>query len=213
MSDMLRIFTRTTLLVSLLWLGGCASLPESADSMTPSTTGALDADTQRLERWLGRQQAIQKLSHWRCEGRAAILAQNGGGQISFDWQHKPGEQILNIKTPLGQNALQLTINPGGATLIDHEGQISQGEDGEALLQQALNWSVPIESMRAWLLGLPATRSDSYTLDVQGRLLTLESQGWTIEYKRYNDDSVNLPSKLELRRSELTLRLVIDRWQL
>ncbi len=213
MNDMLRIFTHAMLLASLLWLGGCASLPESADSTPPSTTGALDADTQRLELWLGRQRAIQKLSHWRCEGRAAILAQNGGGQISFDWQHKPSEQILNIKTPLGQNALQLTINQGGATLIDHEGQVSQGDDGEALLQQALNWSVPIESMRAWLLGLPATRSDSYTLDAQGRLLTLESQGWTIEYKRYNDDNgFNLPSKLELRHSELTLRLVIDRWQ-
>ena len=206
--------TRSTLLLSLLWLGGCASLPETADSMTPSTSGALDADTQRLALWLERQQAMQKLTQWRCEGRAAILAQNSGGQISFDWQHKLGEQILSIKTPLGQNALQLTMNQGGATLIDHEGQVSQGEDGEALLQQALNWSVPIESMRAWLLGLPATRNDSYTLDAQGRLLTLESQNWTIEYKRYNDNNgFNLPSKLELRRSELTLRLVIDRWQL
>ena len=83
-----------------------------------------------------------------------------------------------------------------------------------MLNQALGWSVPIESMRAWLLGLPASRADSYTLDPQGRLLTLDSQGWTIEYKRYNDkDGFNLPSKLELRRSELTLRLVIDQWRL
>ncbi|MEW5837273.1 MAG: lipoprotein insertase outer membrane protein LolB [Pseudomonadota bacterium] len=206
------------MLLGLLWLGGCASLPETDESMTPSTTGAMDSDAQRLELWLNRQRAMQKLDHWRSEGRAAILAQNGGGQISFDWQHKPNEQILSIKTPLGQNALQLTINPGGATLVDHEGQVLQGEDGESLLQQALGWSVPIEFMRAWLLGLPATRSDSYTLDAQGRLLTLESQGWVIEYKRYGNDGetsqgFSLPSKLELRRSELTLRLVIDRWQM
>ncbi len=203
------VLTRTALLLGLLWLGGCASLPEA-----PDATGALDSDTPRLELWLARQSAMQKLKNWRCEGRAAIIAQNGGGQISFDWQHKPDDQILSIKTPLGQNAMQLTINPGGVTLIDHEGQVSQGDDAGAMLNQALGWSVPIESMRAWLLGLPASRADSYTLDPQGRLLTLDSQGWTIEYKRYNDkDGFNLPSKLELRRSELTLRLVIDQWRL
>ena len=211
------LLTRTLLLLSLLTLGGCASLPEAPDSSTlPSTEGALDRDAQRLDLWLARQREMQKLNTWRCEGRAAILAQNGGGQISFDWLHNPQNQVLNIKTPLGQNAMQLTINPGGATLIDHEGQVTQGDNGEAMLNEVLGWSVPLESLRAWLLGLPASRDDSYTLDPQGRLLTLNSQGWSIEYKRYidiNDLGMSLPSKFELRRSEVTLRLVIDRWTL
>lgn len=212
-----RAFVWLGLLCPLIGLSGCASLPETAESSTPpGTEGALDRDAQRLDLWLARQYAMQQLNNWRCEGRAAILAQNGGGQISFDWLRTPNDQVLNIKTPLGQNALQLTINPGGVTLIDHEGQVTQGEDGEALLNQALGWSVPIESLRAWLLGLPASRQDSYTLDAQGRILTLDSQGWSIEYKRYSETSgsglsLSLPSKFELRRSEMTLRLVIDRW--
>ncbi|MGD9889235.1 MAG: lipoprotein insertase outer membrane protein LolB [Halothiobacillaceae bacterium] len=207
------------LLLSLLALGGCASLPETPDSSTvPSTEVALDRDAQRLDLWLARQGEMQKLNTWRSEGRAAIIAQNGGGQISFDWLYTPQNQVLNIKTPLGQNAMQLTINPGGVTLIDQEGQVTQGDDGEAMLNEALGWSVPFESLRAWLLGLTATEDDSYTLDAQGRLLTLESQGWSIEYKRYSDMnhlgvSISLPSKFELRRSEMTLRLVIDRWTL
>ena len=207
------LLTRALVLLSLLALGGCASLPEAPDSSTlPSTEGALDRDAQRLDLWLARQHAVQKLNTWRCEGRAAIIAQNGGGQISFDWLHSPKEQVLSIKTPLGQNAMQLTVNPGGATLIDHDGQVIQGENGEAMLNEALGWSVPLESLRAWLLGLPASREDSYTLDPQGRLLTIDSQGWTIEYKRYSEISgVSLPSKFELRRSEMSLRLVIDRW--
>jgi len=209
--------TRALAMLSLLALVGCASLPETQDSSTlPSTEGALDRDAPRLDLWLTRQREVQKLHTWRCEGRAAILAQNGGGQISFDWLHTRKDQVLSFKTPLGQNALQLTVNPGGATLIDHEGQVTQGENGEAMLNEALGWSVPLESLRAWLLGLPASREDSYTLDPQGRLLTLDSQGWTIEYKRYNEIngqglSLSLPSKFELRRSEISLRLVIDRW--
>lgn len=219
----MNLSTRALVLLSmlglLLGLSGCASLPETPESSTPpSTEGALDRDAQRLDLWLARQHAMQQLNNWRCEGRAAILTQDGGGQISFDWLRTPNDQILSIKTPLGQNALQLTINPSGATLIDHEGQVTQGEDGEAMLNQALGWSVPIESLRAWLLGLPATGDDSYTLDAQGRILTLNSQGWSIEYKRYSETngpglSMSLPSKFELRRSEMTLRLVIDRWTL
>jgi len=202
-------------LLSLLWLGGCATLPETAEpSAAPSTEGALDRDAQRLDLWLVRQVNLQRLNSWRCEGRAAILAQDGGGQISFDWLRNPQDQVLSIKTPLGQNALQLTINPSGATLIDHEGQVTQGESGEVMLNEVLGWSVPIESLRAWLLGLPSSREDSYTLDAQGRILSLDSQGWTIEYKRYSEtNGLSLPSKFEMRRSEMTLRLVIDRWTL
>jgi len=205
--------TRTLILLSLLALGGCASLPEAPDSdILPGTEGSLDRDAQRLDLWVSRQDAVQKLNTWRCEGRAAIIAQNGGGQISFDWLHNPKDQVLSIKTPLGQNALQLTVNPGGATLIDHDGQVITGENGEAMLNEAIGWSVPLESLRAWLLGLPASLDDSYTLDPQGRLLSIDSQGWTIEYKRYSEiNGVSLPSKFELRRSEMSLRLVIDRW--
>jgi len=209
--------TRTLVLLGLFALGGCASLHEAPDSSTlPSTEGALDRDAQRLDLWLARQREVQKLNTWRCEGRAAILAQNGGGQISFDWLYNPKDQVLSIKTPLGQNAMQLTVNPGGATLIDHDGQVIRGENGEAMLNEALGWNVPLESLRAWLLGLPASPDDSYTLDPQGRLLTIDSQGWTIEYKRYSEISgqgmsLSLPSKFELRRSEISLRLVIDRW--
>ena len=208
--------TRALVMLSLFTLGGCASLPETR---TVSDAEVVTDDmAQRTALWQKRQGEIQKLNTWRSEGRAAIIAQNGGGQISFDWLYSPKNQVLNIKTPLGQNAMQLTINPGGATLIDHEGQVTQGDDGEAMLNEVLGWSVPFESLRAWLLGLPATEDDSYTLDTQGRLLTLDSQGWSIEYKRYRNmnnlgTNISLPSKFELRRSEMTLRLVIDRWTL
>jgi outer membrane lipoprotein LolB len=213
----------TLTISSILWLAGCANLPEESDrNILQGGTSEAESDPQRITLWRARQSAIKTLDHWHCEGRAAIIAQNTGGQISFDWTHNAKDQILRIKTPLGQNALQLTINPRGATLVDHEGQVTQGDDGEALLDAALGWSIPIESLRAWLLGLPASREDSYTLDAQGRILALDSQGWKIGYTRYSAikaplpaslNELTLPSKLELQRMDMTLRLVIDRWSL
>jgi outer membrane lipoprotein LolB len=214
-------------LTSMLWLTGCATLPEEPDlNALQGGTSEAESDPQRITLWRARQRDVAALDHWHCEGRAAIIAQNGGGQISFDWtrnaKDQANEQILRIKTPLGQNALQLTINPRGATLVDHEGQVTQGDDGEALLVAALGWSIPIDDLRAWLLGLPASRDDSYTIDTQGRILTMDSRGWKIGYMRYSainapsDSTLNtitLPSKLELQRMDMTLRLVIDRWSL
>lgn len=195
---------RVLLLGGVLLLSGCATAP----LIEPET------DPQRIMLWEAHQAMLQQIEHWRAEGRAAIRAQGSGGQVAFDWQRDPGQQLLHIRTPLGQNAMQLTQNAQGVVLIDHEGRIYQGSDGEAMLREALGWSVPVDAMHAWLLGLPASGDDAYSLDELGRLKSMHSNGWRIDYQRYTViDGIPLPSRLELTHAELNLRLVVDRWSL
>lgn len=195
---------RILALSSLLLLAGCATTPMVEE----------ETDPQRISLWRAHQLQLQTIQQWHIEGRAAILAQGSGGQVAFDWSRAAEQQTLNIKTPLGQNVLQLTHNAQGVVLVDHEGEIYQGTDGEALLREALGWSVPFEAMHAWLLGLPATRDDAYSLDAEGRLKRMHSNGWRIEYQRYIViNGVSLPSKMELTHMDLSLRLVVDQWRL
>ncbi|TQV63075.1 MAG: outer membrane lipoprotein LolB [Halothiobacillaceae bacterium] len=195
---------RVLALGSLILLGGCATAPMIQE----------ETDPQRIGLWRSHQQQLQAIQQWQIEGRAAILAQGTGGQVAFDWSRATEQQVLNIKTPLGQNVLQLTHNAKGVVLVDHEGEIHQGTDGEALLRETLGWSVPFEAMHAWLLGLPATGNDAYSLDPEGRILRMHSHGWRIEYQRYTTlNGVALPSKMELTHMDLTLRLIVDRWRL
>ncbi|MEW6445022.1 MAG: lipoprotein insertase outer membrane protein LolB [Pseudomonadota bacterium] len=198
------MISRILALSAILLLGGCASLPPVEQ----------DADPRKLDLWQAHQASLQTLRQWRAEGRAAILAQNSGGQIAFDWVQTHGQQVLTLKTPLGQNAVQITQNPGGAVLVDQDGTLHEGANSEALLRETLGWSVPVAGMHAWLLGLPATSDDAYSLDEHGRLKRLHSQGWRIEYQRYTVvDGKALPSKMEFTHMDLGLRLVIDRWRL
>lgn len=195
---------RLLLLGGLLLLAGCATAP----LLEPTT------DPQRISLWQAHQALLKQVERWRAEGRAAILAQGTGGQVAFDWQREPGQQLLSIRTPLGQNAMQLTQNAQGVVLIDHEGTVYQGSDGEAMLRETLGWSVPFDAMHAWLLGLPASQSDAYSLDELGRLKRMHSNGWRIDYQRYTlVNGIPLPSRMELTHADLTLRLVVDRWHL
>ncbi|MEW6693001.1 MAG: lipoprotein insertase outer membrane protein LolB [Pseudomonadota bacterium] len=195
---------RLLLLGGLLLLAGCATAP----LLEPTT------DPQRISLWQAHQALLKQVERWRAEGRAAILAQGTGGQVAFDWQREPGQQLLSIRTPLGQNAMQLTQNAQGVVLIDHEGTVYQGSDGEVMLRETLGWSVPFDAMHAWLLGLPAAQSDAYSLDELGRLKRMHSNGWRIDYQRYTlVNGIPLPSRMELTHADLTLRLVVDRWHL
>lgn len=195
---------RLILFSAWLALSGCATTP----LLEPST------DPHQLDLWQQHQARLQSLQHWRVEGRAAILARGSGGQVAFAWQREPGQQTLSIRTPLGQNVMQLTQTAQGVVLIDPEGTIHQGNDGEALLREILGWSVPLESMHAWLRGLPASRKEAFLLDEHGRIKLLQSNGWRIEYQRYSlIQGLALPSRLELTHTDLTLRLVVDRWRL
>ncbi|MDM7321755.1 MAG: lipoprotein insertase outer membrane protein LolB [Gammaproteobacteria bacterium] len=195
---------RLLLLGGLLLLAGCATAP----LLEPTT------DPQRISLWQTHQAKLHQIKRWRAEGRAAILAQGTGGQIAFDWQREPGQHVLNIRTPLGQNVMQLTQNAQGVVLIDQDGSVYQGGDGETLLRETLGWSVPLDAMHAWLLGLPTSQSDAYNLDEEGRLKRMHSNGWRIDYQRYTlVNGIPLPSRMELTRTDLTLRLVVDRWRL
>ena len=54
---------------------------------------------------------------------------------------------------------------------------------ELLLRRALGWSVPVQSLRHWVLGLPG-RAAAYRLDGYGRLQSLELGGWLVSYDDY-----------------------------
>ena len=57
-----------------------------------------------------------------------------------------------------------------------------------------------------------------TLDADGRLASLEQQGWRVSYEEYRSQatpqgSLRLPRRLTAKREALQLRVVIDRWAL
>ena len=101
-------------------------------------------------------------------------------------------------------------------------QTSQGEKfsgDEALkrLQRTLNVSLPLESLRFWLLGIPQPGSAaSVQLDDRGNLGELDQAGWRIAYDRYEfRDAVAglMPGRIVMEKEGVRVRLIVSRWRL
>ena len=67
----------------------------------------------------------------------------------------------------------------------------------------------------WVLGRPSgSTSGTAHWDAQGRLLTLQQDGWDIEYGQYVAvDGQQLPSRVTLKSPKVNLKLVIEQWSL
>ncbi len=156
-----------------------------------------------------------EFSDWQLQGRIALTHGDQGWHASLFWQQQADDYQLKISGPLGQGGFQLAGDKAGVVLVDAEGRTSYAHDGDALLLQATGWQLPVVGLRYWVRGLPVPDAEATRMyDESGHLSRLEQSGWVINYQRYQlVDGAAMPSKLQLQRDDISVRLVISQWQL
>lgn len=156
-----------------------------------------------------------EFSHWQLHGRIALTHGDQGWHASLLWLQQADVYQLKISGPLGQGGFQLAGDEAGVVLVDAEGHTSYAHDGDALLLQATGWQLPVVGLRYWVRGLPVPDAEATRVyDESGHLSRLEQSGWIINYQRYQlVDGAAMPSKLQLARDDISVRLVISQWQL
>ncbi len=95
-------------------------------------------------------------------------------------------------------------------------KILTADDPETLMRENLGWSIPIEGLHYWLLGIPDPRSPIATLglDNKGRMTDMEQAGWRIQVRGYmHTGDVELPAKLFLYTPRMHVRLAVQRWEI
>lgn len=145
---------------------------------------------------------------------------------SFHWQEQGRNVRLDLISPLGQTLAVVTATPAGATLDLPNEAPRNAPEVDALLEQALGFSLPVAGMRDWLHARPAaSRPAQATRDDQGRLATLKQDGWTVNYVAWQAageasaagvagaGAPTAPRRIDLARDRgetpLSVRLVID----
>lgn len=156
-----------------------------------------------------------EFSDWQLHGRIALTHGDEGWHASLLWQQQADGYQLKVSGPLGQGGFELAGDERGVVLVDAEGNSSFARDGDALLLQATGWHLPVVGLRYWVRGLPVPDAEAAGVyDESGRLSRLEQSGWTINYQRYQlVEGAAVPSKLQLARDDIAVRLVINQWQL
>ena len=185
----------------MLLLGGCATLRPTP---TPPPAAAPLLWEQRLP-------ALQRLSNWSLDGRAAASAGKQGWQASVNWRQLGDSSELHLAGPLGLGASLLRLTPDGLSV---DGAPPRTDITETL-HQRLGVDVPLASLRYWVLGVPDPGAE-YTLTWNGqdRVHQLVQSGWTIDIDRYLPvDGDSLPAQLAVHRDDVRLRIVVDHWML
>lgn len=159
---------------------------------------------------------LRQLTIWSAEGKLAVRTPQQSESASLLWRQYRGITRVQLNGPLGVAAT--TLYSDGKTL-----EIRRGDDFSSwdladtrALERSTGWDLPLLALPYWLKGLPAPdlAIDQLQLGPDPALLELlEQDGWTIHYEHYDYfDSVALPTRLRIERSDTTVRVIIRDWQ-
>lgn len=191
---------RTTgLLVITAWLAACASRPVYIQ-------GEADAALQRQ---------LTALQQWKLSGKLAVRAADLSESARIQWQQEAQRYDIQLSGPAGIKATHIYGT-------QHSAHFEQGDtrlvadSAEALSQQLIGWPLPARELTWWLRGLPApdypVQAARYTQT--GWLTQLSQGGWQIDFSEPHTVNTHLilPGKIEARRGDTHITLIIKQWQ-
>ena len=152
-----------------------------------------------------------------ASGRVSIRNGSDAHYANFEWESAPTKDRIALNTPLGQTVAELHVSYVGekavhAVLRQSDGQSQSADEPDLLLAEATGWRLPVSGLRWWLLGRPAPGAAREEATESGKRIFQD--GWQIDASQFSEPAPghSVPGKLELRRDDLVVRIVISEWQ-
>lgn len=187
------------LLLSALTLTGCATreslnLPELGD-------------------WNSRQYLLGQLDEWEFSGRIGVTARDDGFNATLRWAQHGDDFQATVSGPLGIGTVRLEGDGRRVELTDKDGNRTVLDDAETDLYFRYGWTIPVQSLRYWALGIPDPASPAATeFDGDGQLQSLAQGGWNVSITRYGEGGgQSMPTRLTAVGEETRVKLVIHNW--
>ena len=154
------------------------------------------------------------ISAFSLNGRVAFKLDDRGDKASLRWRHSATSDSLRLLSPLGSVVGEIETDRDGATLTTGDKKIYRSNDAQTLTREVLGWDLPLAGLGYWVTGRADPRAPVQAQDHDGRerLKCLRQNDWRIDYLEYFGDSA-LPARLSLTYDRLTLRLIVDHWEL
>lgn len=191
------------LLTTFLAIAGCVRVVPPAAS--PTTT--LQPTT--APNW-------NQHSSWAIKGGIVIAQPQRVTMARLFWQQQQKKYVVKLAGPFNLGGIQIQGQPGRVMLITAQNKPPiVATSAEQLLQQQLQLQLPVSSLYYWLRALPVPGiAATQQRDNTGRLMTLQQQGWQIQYMSYQQTGAySLPQKIEFTAPPLRIKVIIQKWQL
>lgn len=187
------------LLLAAATLGGCATersvvLPEFAD-------------------WRARLDVLGELTNWSFRGRIGVSAGSEGFNGRLRWQQQADRFDASVSGPLGAGAISIAGDTDSVVIDEGDGRVIRMTDPELEIGLRYGWTIPVESLRFWALGIPDPGQPAHLDFGDGGTVTRISQsGWTVTIPQYRDGGGQLmPRRITAENGTTRVRLVIDNW--
>ena len=208
MNGSLRRNTTPWLLVAVTALtSGCAAFVPTAPEPPSERVAQL---------WRQHAQSVRAQTDWVLNARIVVSSEDDSWSGKLYWQQGKDHYQASFVAPFGQGGIQLEGKPGQVEMRTSDGHMMVAADAESLLYQQLGWQFPLGKLRYWVRGIPAPTSHNMPVlafDEAGRLSRLRQADWRIDYPAYQQtEGQVLPRKVYLENTELSVRLVVDRWE-
>lgn len=184
--------------LAFLALAGCQSVP-----VRPVAAPAAAA-----------RDALTLLHAWHATGRVGVRTGNDGFQASFDWREAAGRGELGVRGPFGAGAARvirtdahIRIESGDAAPVEVDAPF---DALERTFTERIGFPLPLDSLRYWLLGVPAPGQPSV-----GDGARFDQAGWGVaisEYAVVPGAPGPLPARLVLTRASTRIKVIVEHWQ-
>ena len=170
-------------------------------------------DLPDIRDWDTRTTVLAGLDDWEFSGRVGVSTESDGFDGKLRWVQRGDTFQATVSGKLGIGAIRIEGDRRSVLLTDKDGVETALQDAERELKHRYGWTIPVESLRYWALGIPDPSTPATTtFNSDNRLETLAQRGWLVTISRYKDGGgQSMPSRLSAVNPDTKVRLVIDRW--
>jgi len=170
-------------------------------------------DLPDISEWDTRQAILGELDKWQFSGRIAVKTSDDGFNGKLRWVQDEDTFVATVSGPLGIGTVRIEGNIEGVKITDKDGTTTVLRDIESELYYRYGWTIPVESLRYWVLGIPDPRVPAaIDFDDLDRVSRIEQRGWNVNVGAYREaGGQQMPARLVATSRETSVRLVIDKW--
>ncbi len=170
----------------LVFATGCTTIETAIESV--------DLDVYRAHA-----ETLSSVDRWNLRGRISVRAGSKGEIGRILWVRNGDAHQLELYGNFGSRRIRIVQDSDGVLLEDTQGKKIIGSSIQAVLEQRTGQSLPVESLTYWLVGAIDPNFASVNVwDVEGRLISIQQAGWTVEFSKYRGVGSNqLPTRLNI----------------
>lgn len=196
----------------MLVLTACNSVLDAPTEVQKPTVQIAHNDPQ----WQQHLAQLAKIQSYKASGQFGYISPEERFSSHFNWQYdNPTQFGLELSSNLSTKSMKLQRTKRGLTVSDSEGNSRSDRDIDALMQEIIGVSFPIDQFAYWVKGQPE-KEGNYVVNEKRQLsefsYPLNGTVWKASYVEYHEDRVpNLPKLIVLENGTQTLKIRIEKW--